>query len=520
MVEDSVKSRYLLKDYVFGEKKIIKIEEAEYEIQLFEGDHSGEYVVSEMRDGKVDGRCQLFDHGVLSLAWIMKDGKRVGGVTEFEDGKVLHRRNWSSIVSGEERRLVENLRDGLFLSITTKSEVDGSDIEIYRGDFDVDMNRNGYGLEYDRKSGKEKIEGFWENDKLVRVIREFDTTKGKMIEYVENDNVEIWSRVPVYIGGYCLKDGSFVRNGVGCLIDELSGAAVRQSEWKQGIEKNGVDLYEGWFAKGMKESIRSVLSNKKPEDMSCKPEVNTSIPKENDVSGFEKLNAVTPEKLYALTPEMLYALTPEMLYALTPEKLNAVTPEKLNDVTPEKLNAVTPEKLNAVTPEKLNAVTPEKQGITTSEKNVESPANEDLPDQDLEIQNMIVTSNSYNTMSNLDFNKYHNLSSIEIGDNCFASITTFKIDGLSQLKRLKIGWNSFNKTNNRDERDESKSFYILNCESLESIDIGELSFSDFGGQFELKNLPALQSIKIGQVGSASYNFSFSSCVIHGNKYEK
>ena len=480
MVEDSVKSRYLLKDYVFGEKKIIKIEEAEYEIQLFEGDHSGEYVVSEMRDGKVDGRCQLFDHGVLSLAWIMKDGKRVGGVTEFEDGKVLHRRNWSSIVSGEERRLVENLRDGLFLSITTKSEVDGSDIEIYRGDFDVDMNRNGYGLEYDRKSGKEKIEGFWENDKLVRVIREFDTTKGKMIEYVENDNVEIWSRVPVYIGGYCLKDGSFVRNGVGCLIDELSGAAVRQSEWKQGIEKNGVDLYEGWFAKGMKESIRSVLSNKKPEDMSCKPEVNTSIPKENDVSGFEKLNAVTPEKL----------------------------------------NAVTPEKLNAVTPEKLSAVTPEKQGITTSEKNVESPANEDLPDQDLEIQNMIVTSNSYNTMSNLDFNKYHNLSSIEIGDNCFASITTFKIDGLSQLKRLKIGWNSFNKTNNHDERDESKSFYILNCESLESIDIGELSFSDFGGQFELKNLPALQSIKIGQVGSASYNFSFSSCVIHGNKYEK
>ena len=464
MVEDSVKSRYLLKDYVFGEKKIIKIEEAEYEIQLFEGDHSGEYVVSEMRDGKVDGRCQLFDHGVLSLAWIMKDGKRVGGVTEFENGKVLHRRNWSSIVSGEERRLVENLRDGLFLSITTKSEVDGSDIEIYRGDFDLDMNRNGYGLEYDRKSGKEKIEGFWENDKLVRVIREFDTTKGKMIEYVENDNVEIWSRVPVYIGGYCLKDGSFVRNGVGCLIDELSGAAVRQSEWKQGIEKNGVDLYEGWFAKGMKESIRSVLSNKKPEDMSCKPEVNTSIPKENDVSGFEKLNAVTPEKLYAVTPE--------------------------------------------------------KQGITTSEKNVESPANEDLPDQDLEIQNMVVTSNSYNTMSNLDFNKYHNLSSIEIGDNCFASITTFKIDGLSQLKRLKIGWNSFNKTNNRDERDESKSFYILNCESLESIDIGELSFSDFGGQFELKNLPALQSIKIGQVGSASYNFSFSSCVIHGNKYEK
>ena len=62
---------------------------------------------------------------------------------------------------------------------------------------------------------------------------------------------------------------------------------------------------------------------------------------------------------------------------------------------------------------------------------------------------------------------------------------------------------------------KSKSFHILNCESLESIEIGEYSFSDFGGEFELKNLPKLQSIQIGTIGNDSYNFYSSSFVIRG-----
>ena len=58
--------------------------------------------------------------------------------------------------------------------------------------------------------------------------------------------------------------------------------------------------------------------------------------------------------------------------------------------------------------------------------------------------------------------------------------------------------------------DASKSFHVLNCESLESIEIGEYSFSDFGGEFELKNLPQLQSIQIG-----SHDFWCSSFEIRG-----
>ena len=63
--------------------------------------------------------------------------------------------------------------------------------------------------------------------------------------------------------------------------------------------------------------------------------------------------------------------------------------------------------------------------------------------------------------------------------------------------------------------DKSKSFHILNCELLESIHIGEYSFSDYAGEFELKNLPQLQSIQIGTIGSDSYNFYYSSFVIRG-----
>ena len=114
-----------------------------------------------------------------------------------------------------------------------------------------------------------------------------------------------------------------------------------------------------------------------------------------------------------------------------------------------------------------------------------------------------------------DVSLLYNLESIEIGNDCFESVKTFQIDGLNRLKTIKIGSNSFTQKKKREGNDESKSFHILNCESLESIQIGEYSFSDFAGDFELKNLPQLQSIQIGTIGSYSYNFWYSSFVIRG-----
>ena len=100
-------------------------------------------------------------------------------------------------------------------------------------------------------------------------------------------------------------------------------------------------------------------------------------------------------------------------------------------------------------------------------------------------------------------------------------MNTFKIDGLNKLNTLKIGINSFtqDKYGGWPDEDESKSFHILNCEELKSIDIGEYSFVEFGGEFELKNLPQLQSINIGTIGDdGSYyssSFWYSSFIIRG-----
>ena len=122
-----------------------------------------------------------------------------------------------------------------------------------------------------------------------------------------------------------------------------------------------------------------------------------------------------------------------------------------------------------------------------------------------------------------------NLESIEIGNDCFGSVKTFQINGLNRLKTIKIGnksftqvkqseWNSLGYSDSVERCKQSKSFHILNCELLESIEIGEYSFSDYAGEFELKNLSQLQSIQIGTINTSwyySYNFCYSSLVIRG-----
>ena len=119
-------------------------------------------------------------------------------------------------------------------------------------------------------------------------------------------------------------------------------------------------------------------------------------------------------------------------------------------------------------------------------------------------------------------------------------VNEFEIDGLNKLKSLIIGMNSFTKRKGNSGNDPSRSFGILNCNELksieigrysfsdyaggfelfnlpklESIEIGRYSFSDYSGGFELNNLPKLSTIKIGEIGSDSYNFYWSSFVIKG-----
>ena len=153
----------------------------------------------------------------------------------------------------------------------------------------------------------------------------------------------------------------------------------------------------------------------------------------------------------------------------------------------------------------------------------------DLNELDSSIINLNIPSWSFNNelnMNELNLNRFENLESIEIGNDCFGSIQRFQIDGLNRLQSLKIGNNSFTQVKYNDFendwdgsiskcRNESKSFHILNCESLKVIEIGCCSFCDFGGEFELRNLENLESIKIGEIGYRSMNFYWSSFIIRG-----
>ena len=157
-----------------------------------------------------------------------------------------------------------------------------------------------------------------------------------------------------------------------------------------------------------------------------------------------------------------------------------------------------------------------------------SPLN-DLNELDSSIININIPNWSFNnelSMIELNLNRFVNLESIEIGNNCFGSIQRFEIEGLNRLQSLKIGINSFTQVKWNDIlkdfsssiskcRNESKSFHILNCELLKVIEIGQFSFCDFGGEFELRNLDNLESIKIGEIGYQTMNFLWSSFKIRG-----
>ena len=153
----------------------------------------------------------------------------------------------------------------------------------------------------------------------------------------------------------------------------------------------------------------------------------------------------------------------------------------------------------------------------------------DLNELDSSISNLNIPSWSFNNelnMNELNLNRFMNVESIIIGNECFGTVQTFQIDGLNRLQRLKIGHNSFTQVKSNDFendgrgslskcRNGSKSFHILNCKSLRVIEIGCHSFADFGGEFELRNLDNLESITIGEIGYGSMNFIWSSFNIRG-----
>ena len=217
------------------------VEDVEYEITTYQGEHRDEYLVREVKSGQ----CELFYKGLLQLSWKEVDRKKTGLFTVYENGKVLRSEEWNRL-NNNEYRYIENCKN------RTELVIEGYDV-VYRGGFDnvTSMKREGKGMEYDKESGRVLRCGMWKNDELFQVIQEFESDE-VMIEYeVEEgeENVSVLNRHPVYEGGYVFDEEKreYVRHGEGCDIE--GGIAVREGKWERGGFVDGVDLFDGWYVK-------------------------------------------------------------------------------------------------------------------------------------------------------------------------------------------------------------------------------------------------------------------------------
>ena len=113
----------------------------------------------------------------------------------------------------------------------------------------------------------------------------------------------------------------------------------------------------------------------------------------------------------------------------------------------------------------------------------------------LTIEVLEIRNDCYNDSSVTEFklSGLVRLKRITMGDDCFGSVRSFELDGLSELESIEIGQRSF-RINDKERMDGTCR--IVNCPKLKSIQIGNVSFSDYHS-FELSNLPSLQSIEIG-----------------------
>lgn len=110
------------------------------------------------------------------------------------------------------------------------------------------------------------------------------------------------------------------------------------------------------------------------------------------------------------------------------------------------------------------------------------------------------------------------LTSIIIGNDNMYYTNTFMLNNMLYLKSLTFGGNAFTQYKNHHGDNRRRSFHILNCELLQSISIGQHSFSDYSGDFELFNLPLLQTLQIGFIDRKSSSFYYSNFQLSGGSF--
>ena len=130
---------------------------------------------------------------------------------------------------------------------------------------------------------------------------------------------------------------------------------------------------------------------------------------------------------------------------------------------------------------------------------------------DSDVSIVFVKSYSCNdaSLTVLNVSRLTSLQELSIGDYCFENVKELRLVGLSGLKRVAIGSNSFTKSKNGFGSDPNRRFQLKDCSALTELRVGRYSFSDYSS-CEIENVDALESIAMGEVNSESFNFHSAS----------
>ena len=163
-LKQNILSKYDLSGYnTIGSPEYFSFQNQRYMRVKYQSDHEGEYAIFQMKGKTKHGPAQLFKHNMLKMAWEMENGNRVGELKLYECGRVHKYTRWEYLRE-DEIRWFGNGENGLYLEI----EDANSGRVIYRGEYDPNtLKREGYGIEYDVKTGGVLSAGYYHNNRLV-----------------------------------------------------------------------------------------------------------------------------------------------------------------------------------------------------------------------------------------------------------------------------------------------------------------------------------------------------------------
>lgn len=498
---------YNLSGYVTkGEAIRKRIDGKDYEIVRFQGEHENEFCVYELKNEVYDGRAQLFDDGVLKMAWIMKDGKREGHIYLYDKGRLCKESRWNYLESEDEEKWIVNNKDKQVMVISDCK----SNRPLYVGGFNDQMEREGYGMEY--SDGSMKWSGYWKKDELIHIHQRV-LSEDEMIEYggeKTDNNWNVLDRRPVYRGGfvYDREKNRLLRHGFGCILNEWNGVCIKEGEWNMGVqvETNQVELKNGRYNEGeTDESLRMVSSGfvslPKGENSNIALHFPDGVWNIEPNSYIEK--DINEWKIFSL-PNLRQLVIGDGCFRFVTQFVLSELNE-LETVTIKKKCFCTRAKLTYYIQYSIFS-------ISNCQRFRELRLDNDVfySCETFELCNLpslltvSIGNRSFQYACYCKLNGIPSLKKLDIGNNCFKDNYFFELDGYNELESVRIGNKSFTIAPDRwlyyfqcgKYPDARGGFKLTNCSSLKDLHIGDDTFSWYR-HISWSNLPSLESISIG-----------------------